>query len=72
MRAIFSNPAEEKNINRFIWMVENKILKKNIFLAKICLMETLFPPLVNVKKQHQNFERKKMMRQKTFRCSKIL
>jgi hypothetical protein len=37
-------------------MIENKILKKKKFPAKIASGEALFPPLVKAKNQHQNFE----------------
>jgi hypothetical protein len=38
-------------------MIENKKLKKFFFSAKIALGEALFPPLVNAKNQHLNFEK---------------
>jgi hypothetical protein len=38
-------------------MIENKILKKFFFLAKIASGHALFPPLVKAKNQHQNFEK---------------
>ena len=43
-------------VYRFIWMIEDKILKKKIFPAKIASEEALFPSLVKAKHQHQNFE----------------
>ena len=46
-------------------MKENKILKKNFFPAKIASGQSLFPPLVKAKNQHQNFE--KHLKQK--RCA---
>ena len=46
-------------------MIENKILKKNIFSAKTCLGEALFLPLVKAKNQFKIFE--KQLKQK--RCA---
>ena len=46
-------------------MIENKILKKKKFPAKIASGEALFPPLVKAKNQPQNFE--KHLKQK--RCA---
>ena len=46
-------------------MIENKILKKIFFSAKIASGEAHFPPLVKAKNQHQNFE--KHLKQK--RCA---
>ena len=46
-------------------MIENKILKKIFFSAKIASGQALFPPLVKAKIQHQNFE--KHLKQK--RCA---
>ena len=46
-------------------MIENKILKKKKFSAKIASGEALFPPLEKAKNQHQNFE--KQLKQK--RCA---
>ena len=46
-------------------MIENKILKKNLFPTKFASGEALFPPLVMAKNQHQNFE--KNLKQK--RCA---
>ena len=56
MSTIFSNPAGSKFLS-FIWMIENKILKKKKFSAKIASEESLFPPLVKAKNQLQNFEK---------------
>ena len=64
MSTILSNPAGSKFIS-FIWMIENKILKKKNFPAKIASGQALFPPLVKAKNQHQNFE--KHLKQK--RCA---
>ena len=59
-----------------MWMIENKILKKKKFTAKIALGQALIPPLVKAKNQHQNFEKhlkdKRCARSKTFKCSKLL
>ena len=38
-------------------MIENEIVKKKSFPAKICSGEALFPPLVKAKNQHHNFEK---------------
>ena len=56
-------------------MIENRILKKKKFPAKIASGEALFPPLVKAKNQLQNFEKhpkQKKMRNKTFNCLKPL
>ena len=42
-------------VYRFIWMIENKKFKKIKISAKISSGESLFPPLVKAKNQHQNF-----------------
>ena len=42
---------------RFIWMIENESLKKKNFPVKTCSGESLFPPLVKAKNQHQNIEK---------------
>ena len=55
-------------------MIENRILKKEIFSAKMWSAEALFPPLVKAKNQHKNLEKTpetKKMRNKTFKCSKF-
>ena len=46
-------------------MIENKILKKIFFPAKIALRQAIFPPLEKAKNQHQNFEK----HQKQKRCA---
>jgi len=43
-------------------VIENKILKKKNFPAKIASGQALFPRLVKAKNQHQSFE--KLLRQK--------
>jgi len=48
-----------------MWMMENRILKKNLFPVKVASGHALFPPLVGAKNQHQNFE--KHLKQK--RCA---
>ena len=56
-------------------MIENKILKKNKFPAKIALGEALFPTLVQAKNQLQNLKKtpeSKKMHNKTFKCYKLL
>ena len=49
--------------------------EEKFFSAKIASGQGLFPPLVKAKNQHQNFEKhlkQKQMRNKTFKCSKLL
>ena len=52
---------------------KNKILKKPNFPPKIAFGDALFLPLVKAKNQLQNLKKKtKNMRNKTFKCSKLL
>ena len=64
MRAIFSNPGGWKSIDSNGWK-KLKFWRKKKFSAKIALGQALFPPLVQAKNQHQNFE--KHLKQK--RCA---
>ena len=51
MTGIFRNP-DEKKVYRFILMIENRILKKKKFSAKICFNIAFFPPLLKTKNEH--------------------
>jgi hypothetical protein len=52
-------------------MIENKILKKKNFPAKIASGQALFPPLVKAKNQHQNFEKHLKQKRCAIRCLNV-
>ena len=58
-------------VYRFIWIIENKILKKKHFPAKICLVEALFLPLVKAKNQLQNFGKHLKQKRCEIKCLNV-
>jgi len=53
-------------------MKENKILKKNFLSAKTASGQAPFPPLVQAKNQHQNFEKHPQQKRCAIRRLNIL
>ena len=58
-------------VYRFIWMIENEILKNFIFYRQNCFGVALFPPLVKAKNQHQNFEKHLKQKRCRIRCLNV-